>query len=413
MEKSGLQEQLDKLGFNLVGFGCTTCIGNSGPLDKNISDAISKHDLIVSGVLSGNRNFEGRINPFVKANYLASPPLVVAYALAGSTKIDLSNEPIGIGHNNKKIYLKDIWPKTKEIKVVINKIINSNLYKQRYKNVFKGDKKWNSVKSSSGLTYKWNKKSTYVQHPPFFKNSETNSVSDINKANILGIFGDSVTTDHISPAGAIKEDSPAGDYLISKKIKKVDFNSFGARRGNHEVMMRGTFANIRIKNEMLDNIEGGYTIHYPSQKQMSIYDASVKYQKSKTPLIIFAGKDYGMGSSRDWAAKGTNLLGVKAVIAESYERIHRSNLVGMGVLPFQFLGNDNRKSLKLLGSEKVSITGIANKLKPQGKYKAQIFYANGKNITIDLKLLVNTATEVEYLLNGGILQYVLKNIANS
>ena len=413
LEKSGLQEQLDKLGFNLVGFGCTTCIGNSGPLDKNISDAISKHDLIVSGVLSGNRNFEGRINPFVKANYLASPPLVVAYALAGSTKIDLSNEPIGIGHNNKKIYLKDIWPKTKEIKVVINKIINSNLYKQRYKNVFKGDKKWNSVKSSSGLTYKWNKKSTYVQHPPFFKNSETNSVSDINKANILGIFGDSVTTDHISPAGAIKEDSPAGDYLTSKKIKKVDFNSFGARRGNHEVMMRGTFANIRIKNEMLDNIEGGYTIHYPSQKQMSIYDASVKYQKSKTPLIIFAGKDYGMGSSRDWAAKGTNLLGVKAVIAESYERIHRSNLVGMGVLPFQFLGNDNRKSLKLLGSEKVSITGIANKLKPQGKYKAQIFYANGKNITIDLKLLVNTATEVEYLLNGGILQYVLKNIANS
>ncbi len=413
LEKSGLQEQLDKLGFNLVGFGCTTCIGNSGPLDKNISDAISKHDLIVSGVLSGNRNFEGRINPFVKANYLASPPLVVAYALAGSTKINLSNEPIGIGHNNKKIYLKDIWPKTKEIKVVINKIINSNLYKQRYKNVFKGDKNWNSVKSSSGLTYKWNKKSTYVQHPPFFKNSETNSVSDINKANILGIFGDSVTTDHISPAGAIKEDSPAGDYLISKKIKKVDFNSFGARRGNHEVMMRGTFANIRIKNEMLDNIEGGYTIHYPSQKQMSIYDASVKYQKSKTPLIIFAGKDYGMGSSRDWAAKGTNLLGVKAVIAESYERIHRSNLVGMGVLPFQFLGNDNRKSLKLLGSEKVSITGIANKLKPQGKYKAQIFYANGKNITIDLKLLVNTATEVEYLLNGGILQYVLKNIANS
>ena len=413
LEKSGLQKQLDKLGFNLVGFGCTTCIGNSGPLDKNISDAISKNDLIVSGVLSGNRNFEGRINPFVKANYLASPPLVVAYALAGSTKIDLSSDPIGIGHNNKNVYLKDIWPKTKEIKVIINKIINSNLYKQRYKNVFKGDKKWNSVKSSSGLTYKWNKKSTYVQHPPFFKNSETSNVSNINKANILGIFGDSVTTDHISPAGAIKEDSPAGDYLTSKKIKKVDFNSFGARRGNHEVMMRGTFANIRIKNEMLDNIEGGFTIHYPSKKQMSIYDASVKYQASKTPLIIFAGKDYGMGSSRDWAAKGTNLLGVKAVIAESYERIHRSNLVGMGVLPFQFMGNDNRKSLKLLGSEKVSISGIASKLKPQGKYKAQIFYSNGKNITIDLKLLVNTATEVEYLLNGGILQYVLKNISNS
>ena len=411
--KSGLQEYLDKLGFNLVGFGCTTCIGNSGPLDENISDAITKNDLIVSGVLSGNRNFEGRINPFVKANYLASPPLVVAYALAGSTKINLTKDPLGYGKNNQPVYLKDIWPKSKEIKMVMNKIINSNLYKQRYKNVFKGDKKWNTVKSPSGLTYKWNKKSTYVQHPPFFKNSELNSISDIKGANILGIFGDSVTTDHISPAGAIKEDSPAGDYLKSKKIKKIDFNSFGARRGNHEIMMRGTFANIRIKNEMLDNIEGGYTIHYPSKKQMSIYDASIKYNKSKTPLVVIAGKDYGMGSSRDWAAKGTNLLGVKAVIAESYERIHRSNLIGMGVLPFIFKNGENRKSLKLEGPEKITISGIKGNLKPQSFYNAMIVYKNGKNITTEIKLLVNTSTEVEYLNSGGILQYVLKELVNS
>ncbi len=415
LEQSGLQEQLDKLGFNLVGFGCTTCIGNSGPLDKNISDAISKNDLIVSGVLSGNRNFEGRINPFVKANYLASPPLVVAYALAGSTKINLIKDPIGIGLNKRVIYLKDIWPKSKEIEAVINKIINSNLYKKRYKNVFKGDQKWNSVKSPTGLTYQWNKNSTYVQHPPFFKNLDlkVNNVSNIRNAHILGVFGDSVTTDHISPAGAIKEDGPAGDYLKSRKIKKVDFNSFGARRGNHEIMMRGTFANIRIRNEMLDNVEGGYTIHYPSKKQMSIYDASIKYEKSNTPLIIIAGKDYGMGSSRDWAAKGTKLLGVKAVIAESYERIHRSNLVGMGVLPFQFQKNDNRKSLKLLGSEKINILKLDSKLKPKGIYDAQVIYASGKNITIKLKLLVNTSTEIEYLETGGILQYVYKNIVNS
>ena len=415
LTKSGLQKYLDDLGFHLVGFGCTTCIGNSGPLDKNISDTIGKNNLIVSGVLSGNRNFEGRINPFVKANYLASPPLVVAYALAGSTKINLDKDPIGIGSNGKEIYLKDIWPTNREIQKIITKTITSQLYKQRYKNVFKGDKKWNSVKAPQGLTYKWNKDSTYVQHPPFFKDLKLNqnNISDIEDANILGIFGDSVTTDHISPAGAIKDDGPAGDYLKNKKVKRNDFNSFGARRGNHQVMMRGTFANIRIKNEMLENIEGGYTIHHPSNKQMSIYDASIKYQKSKTPLIIISGKDYGMGSSRDWAAKGTKLLGVKAVIAESYERIHRSNLVGMGVLPFKFTGSDNRRTLKLKGSEKISIINVKDKLKPQGNYSALIKYKNGDLKKIKIKLLVNTATEIEYLETGGILQYVFKNLVNS
>ena len=415
LTKSGLQKYLDHLGFHLVGFGCTTCIGNSGPLDKNISDTISKNNLVVSGVLSGNRNFEGRINPFVKANYLASPPLVVAYALAGSTKINLSKDPIGISTKGRNIYLKDIWPSNKEIQKIINKTITSQLYKQRYKNVFKGDKKWNAVKAPVGLTYKWNKNSTYVQHPPFFKDLKLNqnNISDIKKANILGIFGDSVTTDHISPAGAIKDDGPAGDYLKGKKVNKNDFNSFGARRGNHQVMMRGTFANIRIKNEMLNNVEGGYTIHYPSKKQMSIYEASIKYQKAKTPLIIVAGKDYGMGSSRDWAAKGTKLLGVRAVIAESYERIHRSNLIGMGVLPFKFEGKDDRKSLKLLGSESINILEIEENLKPQGLYDASIKYSNGKTKNIKIRLLVNTITEIEYLETGGILQFVFKNLVNA
>jgi aconitate hydratase len=337
--KSGTQKYLDYLGFQLVGFGCTTCIGNSGPLDEDISNTISENELIVSGVLSGNRNFEGRINPHVKANYLASPPLVVAYALAGSTKIDITKDPIGENKNGKKIYLKDIWPTSKEIKKMMNKTINSKLYINRYKNVFAGDAKWKKVKASTGLTYEWNKKSTYVQHPPYFENMklEGGNIKNVLNANVLGIFGDSVTTDHISPAGSIKTDGPAGDYLRSKSVNVHDFNSFGARRGNHEIMMRGTFSNIRIKNEMLDGIEGGYTCHYPSKKQMSIFDASMKYQKANKSLVIFSGKDYGMGSSRDWAAKGTNLLGVKAVIAESYERIHRSNLVGMGVLPLQFI----------------------------------------------------------------------------
>ena len=413
--KSGTQKYLDYLGFQLVGFGCTTCIGNSGPLDEDISNTISENELIVSGVLSGNRNFEGRINPHVKANYLASPPLVVAYALAGSTKIDITKDPIGENKNGKKIYLKDIWPTSKEIKKMMNKTINSKLYINRYKNVFAGDAKWKKVKASSGLTYEWNKKSTYVQHPPYFENMklEGGNIKNVLNANVLGIFGDSVTTDHISPAGSIKTDGPAGDYLRSKSVNVHDFNSFGARRGNHEIMMRGTFSNIRIKNEMLDGIEGGYTCHYPSKKQMSIFDASMKYQKANTSLVIFSGKDYGMGSSRDWAAKGTNLLGVKAVIAESYERIHRSNLVGMGVLPLQFIKGENRKSLKLKGSEIVTITGLDGEITPNMQLPMAIKYASGKTVNTKVNCLIKTVNEVEYLQTGGILQYVLKNLAES
>ena len=413
--KSGTQKYLDYLGFQLVGFGCTTCIGNSGPLDEDISNTISENELIVSGVLSGNRNFEGRINPDVKANYLASPPLVVAYALAGSTKIDITKDPIGENKNGKKIYLKDIWPTSKEIKKMMNKTINSKLYINRYKNVFAGDAKWKKVKASTGLTYEWNKKSTYVQHPPYFENMklEGGNIKNVLNANVLGIFGDSVTTDHISPAGSIKTDGPAGDYLRSKSVNVHDFNSFGARRGNHEIMMRGTFSNIRIKNEMLDGIEGGYTCHYPSKKQMSIFDASMKYQKANTSLVIFSGKDYGMGSSRDWAAKGTNLLGVKAVIAESYERIHRSNLVGMGVLPLQFIKGENRKSLKLKGSEIVTITGLDGEITPNMQLPMAIKYASGKTVNTKVNCLIKTVNEVEYLQTGGILQYVLKNLAES
>ena len=413
--KSGTQKYLDYLGFQLVGFGCTTCIGNSGPLDEDISNTISENELIVSGVLSGNRNFEGRINPHVKANYLASPPLVVAYALAGSTKIDITKDPIGENKNGKKIYLKDIWPTSKEIKKMMNKTINSKLYINRYKNVFAGDAKWKKVKASTGLTYEWNKKSTYVQHPPYFENMklEGGNIKNVLNANVLGIFGDSVTTDHISPAGSIKTDGPAGDYLRSKSVNVHDFNSFGARRGNHEIMMRGTFSNIRIKNEMLDGIEGGYTCHYPSKKQMSIFDASMKYQKANKSLVIFSGKDYGMGSSRDWAAKGTNLLGVKAVIAESYERIHRSNLVGMGVLPLQFIKGENRKSLKLKGSEIVTITGLDGEITPNMQLQMAIKYASGKTVNTKVNCLIKTVNEVEYLQTGGILQYVLKNLAES
>ena len=413
--KSGTQKYLDYLGFQLVGFGCTTCIGNSGPLDEDISNTISENELIVSGVLSGNRNFEGRINPHVKANYLASPPLVVAYALAGSTKIDITKDPIGENKNGKKIYLKDIWPTSKEIKKMMNKTINSKLYINRYKNVFAGDAKWKKVKASTGLTYEWNKKSTYVQHPPYFENMklEGGNIKNVLNANVLGIFGDSVTTDHISPAGSIKTDGPAGDYLRSKSVNIHDFNSFGARRGNHEIMMRGTFSNIRIKNEMLDGIEGGYTCHYPSKKQMSIFDASMKYQKANKSLVIFSGKDYGMGSSRDWAAKGTNLLGVKAVIAESYERIHRSNLVGMGVLPLQFIKGENRKSLKLKGSEIVTITGLDGEITPNMQLPMAIKYASGKTVNTKVNCLIKTVNEVEYLQTGGILQYVLKNLAES
>ena len=415
LTKSGLQFYLNKLGFQLVGFGCTTCIGNSGPLDENIIESIEKNNLIISSVLSGNRNFEGRINPHVKANYLASPPLVVAYALCGSTKIDITKEPLGVGKNGKNIFLKDVWPSNKEIQSTIDKTINSKLFNQRYKNVFSGDNKWKAVKAPKGLTYNWDKNSTYVQHPPFFQNmnNDKKEVNNIEKARVLAIFGDSVTTDHISPAGSIKADGPAGAYLKNNKVKNDEFNSFGARRGNHEVMMRGTFSNIRIKNEMLSNIEGGYTIHYPSNKQLSIYDAAMKYKKYNTPLVIFAGIDYGMGSSRDWAAKGTNLLGVKAVVAESFERIHRSNLIGMGVLPLQFTNKENRKSLNLKGPEKISITGLNHELKTGMILNMMIEYKDGSNMSTNVKLLANTRTEIDYLETGGILQYVFKTLVNS
>ena len=415
LTKSGLQFYLNKLGFQLVGFGCTTCIGNSGPLDENIIETIEENNLIISSVLSGNRNFEGRINPHVKANYLASPPLVVAYALCGSTKIDITKEPLGIGKSGKKVFLRDVWPSNKEIQSTIDKTINSKLFNQRYKNVFSGDSKWKAVKAPKGLTYNWDKNSTYVQHPPFFENMDDDKkeINNIEKARVLAIFGDSVTTDHISPAGSIKADGPAGAYLKNNKVKSDEFNSFGARRGNHEVMMRGTFSNIRIKNEMLSNIEGGYTIHYPSNKQLSIYDAAMKYKKNNTPLVIFAGIDYGMGSSRDWAAKGTNLLGVKAVVAESFERIHRSNLIGMGVLPLQFTNKENRKSLNLEGSEKISITGLNHELKTGMILNMMIEYKDGRNMSSTVKLLANTRTEIDYLETGGILQYVFKTLVNS
>ena len=365
--------------------------------------------------MSGNRNFEGRINPHVKANYLASPPLVVAYALCGSTKINITKEPLGIGKNGKEVFLKDVWPSNKEIQSTIDKTINSKLFNQRYKNVFSGDSKWKAVKAPKGLTYDWDKNSTYVQHPPFFENMDDDKkeINNIEKARVLAIFGDSVTTDHISPAGSIKADGPAGAYLKNNKVKSDEFNSFGARRGNHEVMMRGTFSNIRIKNEMLSNIEGGYTIHYPSNKQLSIYDAAMKYKKNNTPLVIFAGIDYGMGSSRDWAAKGTNLLGVKAVVAESFERIHRSNLIGMGVLPLQFTNKENRKSLNLEGSEKISITGLNHELKTGMILNMMIEYKDGRNMSSTVKLLANTRTEIDYLETGGILQYVFKTLVNS
>ena len=415
LEKAGLNIYLDKLGFNLVGYGCTTCIGNSGPLADNIVEAVQKENLYGVSVLSGNRNFEGRISPHIKANYLASPPLVVAYALAGHMSFDLYKDSFGKDKDGNEIYLKDIWPSNKEIEETLELSLNAEMFIKRYSNVSQGPKQWQEIKTEKSSIYNWDENSTYVKKPPFFENlpDQPEGFKPIKEARPLLILGDMVTTDHISPAGNIQKESPTGEYFMKHQILPKDYNSYGSRRGNHQVMMRGTFANIRIKNEMLNNVEGGYTIHYPSKKQMSIYDASIKYQKAKIPLIIIAGKDYGMGSSRDWAAKGTKLLGVRAVIAESYERIHRSNLVGMGVLPFKFEGKDDRKSLKLLGSESINILDIAENLMPQGLYNASIKYSNGKTKEIKIKLLVNTVTEIEYLETGGILQFVFKNLVNA
>ncbi|MFV0243661.1 MAG: aconitate hydratase AcnA [Qingshengfaniella sp.] len=414
LEAAGLQEDLDAVGFNLVGYGCTTCIGNSGPLAPEISKSINDNDLIATSVLSGNRNFEGRISPDVRANYLASPPLVVVYALAGDMNIDVANSPIAQTPEGKDVYLRDLWPSQKEIADLVEKTVTSAAFKSKYADVFKGDEKWQGVQTTDSLTYDWPVSSTYVQNPPYFKDMgpESGVISDITSAKVLAILGDMVTTDHISPAGSFKDTTPAGIYLTERQVTPREFNSYGSRRGNHEVMMRGTFANIRIRNEMLDGVEGGYT-KGPDGAQTSIYDAAMAYQEQGTPLVIFAGEQYGAGSSRDWAAKGTALLGVKAVIAENYERIHRSNLVGMGVIPFEFTGGDTRKSLGLKGDETVTITGLEGDLKPLSNVPCTITYADGTSKDIQIKCRIDTAIEKEYVENGGVLHYVLRNLAKS
>jgi aconitate hydratase len=410
---SGLQKDLDKLGFNLVGFGCTTCIGNSGPLPEEISEAINEHDLVAAAVLSGNRNFEGRVNQDVRANYLASPPLVVAYAIAGSMNVDLAKEPLGTDKAGKPVYLKDIWPTRKEIDAVIRKTITRQVFARKYANVFKGDTAWSKIAVKGGMTFAWDDRSTYVQNPPYFEGMarEQRPIEDIVDARILGLFLDSITTDHISPAGSIKESSPAGQYLRDHQVRPVDFNQYGTRRGNHEVMMRGTFANIRIKNQMVPGVEGGVTLHYPDKQQLPMYEAAMKYRAEKVPLVIFAGKEYGTGSSRDWAAKGTVLLGVRAVVTQSFERIHRSNLIGMGVVPLCFDEGTSWQSLGLKGDETVTIRGLQGDLKPRQRLVAEIVTADGSLKRVPLLCRIDTLDELEYFRNGGILQYVLRHLA--
>ncbi|SFP50005.1 aconitate hydratase AcnA [Tranquillimonas alkanivorans] len=414
LEAAGLQDDLDAIGFNLVGYGCTTCIGNSGPLDPEISQTINDNDLIAVSVLSGNRNFEGRISPDCRANYLASPPLVVAYALVGDMNVDIANDPLGKDKDGNDVYLKDLWPSQAEIAELVEKTVTREAFQSKYADVFKGDEKWRSVETTDSETYDWPASSTYVQNPPYFQNmsKEPGTISDIQGARMLALLGDMVTTDHISPAGSFKDTTPAGKYLVERQVAPREFNSYGSRRGNHEVMMRGTFANIRIRNEMLDGVEGGFT-KGPNGEQMPIYDAAMEYQKQGTPLVIVAGEQYGAGSSRDWAAKGTALLGVKAVIAESYERIHRSNLVGMGVIPLEFTGEDNRTSLNLTGEETFSITGLAGDTKPGAMVPCTITYADGTTKEIQLKSRIDTAVEIEYIENGGVLHYVLRNLAKA
>ncbi|MDK8873938.1 aconitate hydratase AcnA [Paracoccus sp. SSJ] len=415
LEAAGLQEDLDAIGFNLVGYGCTTCIGNSGPLgDAAISKAINDNDLVATAVLSGNRNFEGRISPDVRANYLASPPLVVAYAIAGDVNINLTRDPIGQTPKGKDVYLKDIWPTSQEVAELVEATVTREAFQKKYADVFKGDERWQAVEVTDSETYDWPPTSTYIQNPPYFRgmSKEPGRIDNIDGARILAILGDMITTDHISPAGSFKPTTPAGKYLTERQVAPKDFNSYGSRRGNHEVMMRGTFANIRIKNEMLEGVEGGYTLG-PDGQQTSIFDASMAYQAQGTPLVIFGGVEYGAGSSRDWAAKGTNLLGVKAVIAESFERIHRSNLVGMGVIPFEFTGGENRKTLNLKGDEVISIDGLAGEFKPLSLVPCTIRYADGSEKVIQLKARVDTEVEIEYLENGGVLHYVLRNLARA
>ncbi|MCF5232269.1 MULTISPECIES: aconitate hydratase AcnA [unclassified Pseudomonas] len=412
---AGLTQYLDTLGFDLVGYGCTTCIGNSGPLPEPIEKAIQKADLAVASVLSGNRNFEGRVHPLVKTNWLASPPLVVAYALAGTVRIDISSEPLGEGKDGKPVYLKDIWPSSKEIADAVAQV-STGMFHKEYAEVFAGDEQWQAIEVPQAATYVWQKDSTYIQHPPFFDDisGPLPVIEDVKDANVLALLGDSVTTDHISPAGNIKTDSPAGRYLREQGVEPRDFNSYGSRRGNHEVMMRGTFANIRIRNEMLGGEEGGNTLYIPTGEKMPIYDAAMKYQASGTPLVVIAGQEYGTGSSRDWAAKGTNLLGVKAVIAESFERIHRSNLVGMGVLPLQFKLDQNRKALKLTGKEKIDILGLTDaEIEPRMNLTLVITREDGSSEKVEVLCRIDTLNEVEYFKAGGILHYVLRQLIAS
>jgi aconitate hydratase len=415
LEASGLQKDLDKIGYNLVGYGCTSCIGNSGPLPDPVTKAINDKDLVVCAVLSGNRNFEGRVNPLTRANYLASPMLVVAYALAGSMKIDITKDPLGVGKGGKPVYLKDIWPSNKELQKVVDKYVTAKAFKKRYSDVFKGDKFWRSIKAKPTLTYAWDDKSTYVRNPPYFDGmgKVPGKLSDIAGARPLGQFADSITTDHISPAGSIKKDSPAGKYLEEHGVAAKDFNQYGTRRGNHEVMMRGTFANIRLKNEMVPGIEGGFTHDYRSDEPVPIYDVAMRYKKEHTPQVLIAGKEYGTGSSRDWAAKGVNLLGVKAVVCETFERIHRSNLVGMGVLPLQFKPGMTRKTLNLTGHETFDITGIEHGLRPGMDVPMTIHRRDGTAEKVVLTCRIDTAEEIEYFKNGGVLQYVLRNLAEA
>ncbi len=414
--KSGLDKPLNKLGFNLVGYGCTTCIGNSGPLPDEVAKAVTDGDLVVASVLSGNRNFEGRVHAQVRANYLASPMLVVAYALAGNINIDLTKEPIGFDSKKRPVFLRDIWPTQKEIADTVRKCVTPAMFRARYADVFEGSAIWRKVKANKGKTYKWDGDSTYVKNPPYFEGMTMTPkpVTDIIGARVLGVFGDSITTDHISPAGSIKKDGPAGKYLMANGVPPADFNSYGARRGNHEVMMRGTFANIRIRNEMMGGREGGNTIYYsaaaPSGEEMSIYDAAMKYQAEDVPTVIFAGKEYGTGSSRDWAAKGPRLLGVAAVIAESFERIHRSNLVGMGILPLEFEGGKTRNDYALTGRETVEIVGLASGVKPRQHIVAKITYPDGRTADMPLVTRIDTLDEVAYFVNGGILHHVLRNL---
>ncbi len=414
LEAAGLQEDLDAVGFNLVGYGCTTCIGNSGPLQPEISRSISDGDLVAAAVLSGNRNFEGRISPDVRANYLASPPLVVAYALAGTLDIDLASEPLGQDGDGKDVFLKDVWPTQEEIAELVQKTVTRDAFQSRYADVFMGDEKWRGVETTDSLTYDWPATSTYVQNPPYFRDMspEPGTISNVEGARVLALLGDMVTTDHISPAGSFRDTTPAGMYLTDRQVAPREFNSYGSRRGNHEIMMRGTFANIRIRNELLDGVEGGYT-KGPDGTQMSIYDAAMAYQEQGTPLVVIAGAQYGAGSSRDWAAKGTALLGVKAVIAESYERIHRSNLVGMGVIPFEFTGGDTRQSLGLSGDETITITGLEGDLQPLSEVPCRIDFADGSSKEITLKCRIDTGIEKEYVEHGGVLHYVLRDLATA